>query len=399
MAFTPASTIQSPRARFGFVIMLAGVAIMMAGASAPSPFYPLLRQELGFSAAMMTAIFAIYTIALLASLLVAGSISDHIGRRPALSGSFALLALSVYLFWHAESANGLLLARAIQGIACGVLLSTLSAAVVDLEPVDQPGSASVWNAVLPLIGLGVGALVSGAVMDFASAPMDEVFGSFVILDVALAALVWIAPETAPRHEGLLAALVPRIGVPTSARRAFWRSTPAVMAGWATGGLYLSLGAPIMAYLGVTDFLHQALVITLLAITGAGASFAARNTAARSVTLFGTTALAIGTALAITALLVHSLPIYLVAVAIVGTGFGTCFLGVLRSIVPLTAPAERSELFASLFTISYIAFGLPTFIAGALLPILGLASTVALYGLAIVLASAIAGLMRKFGETA
>ncbi|MDO6963458.1 MFS transporter [Rhizobium alvei] len=388
---------QPLRARTGFFITLAGVTIMMAGASAPSPFYPVLREQMGFSPAMMTAIFAVYTVALLLSLLVAGSISDHVGRRPALSAAFALLALSVYLFWQAKGVDGLLIARGVQGLACGVLLSTLSAAAVDLEPVERPGSASVWNAVLPLIGLGVGSLFAGAVMDYGSAPMDEVFGTFLILYIALTGLVWIAPETAPRHEGLLQALVPRVGVPSAARRAFWRGTPAVMAGWATGGLYLSLGAPIMAYLGVTDFLLQALVITLLAVTGALASFIARKAPARKITLFGTSALAIGTSIAIAALLLQSLPAYLVAVIVVGMGFGTCFLGILRSVVPITPADERSELFASLFTISYIAFGLPTLIAGSLLPILGFSATITGYGTLIVLMSTVAGLMRKFGD--
>ena len=103
--------------RTGFYLVLTGVALMMAGASAPSPFYPILQRQIGFSPAVMTGIFAIYTIALLCTLLVAGSLSDHIGRRPVLSAAFAVLAVSLVMFWQADTVGTLLFARVVQGPA------------------------------------------------------------------------------------------------------------------------------------------------------------------------------------------------------------------------------------------------------------------------------------------
>lgn len=385
--------------RTGFYLVLAGVALMMAGASAPSPFYPILQRQIGFSPAMMTGIFAIYTIALLCTLLVAGSLSDHIGRRPVLSGGFAVLSVSLVMFWQADSISALLFARVVQGMASGLLLSTLSAAAVDLEPGDQPGAAAIWTSVLPLGGLGLGALASGAILDFSTAAKPEIFGGLVIIYAALAGMVLLLPETAPRHEGILAALRPRMGLPKSARTTFLRSAPAVFAGWATGGLYLSLGAPIIAQIfGVTDYLLQALVITLLAGSGSVACFIARHYTARQVTLFGTTALAVGTALTLLGVLAEFLPFYLGAVAVAGAGFGTCFYGVMRSIIPLATPTERGELFSTLFTVSYMAFGVPVVIAGFALPHIGLSVTIYIYGGVIIVLSAAAGLLRRFTTT-
>lgn len=385
------------RSPAGFRITLAGMAVMMAGASAPSPFYPTLQQEIGFSAATLTGIFAVYTVALLVSLLVTGSLSDHIGRRPVISGGFALMALSLLLFWQAEDVAGLIAARALQGIAAGLLLSALSAAVVDLEPKDRPGSATVWNSVIPLGGLAVGALAAGILMDVTETAEADVFGTLVVAYTLFAAVIWFIPETAPRHEGVWASLRPRIGVPATAARAFWRSAPAVVAGWATGGLYLSLGAPIVRHVfGAEDHITQAGVIALLCAAGAAACYIARGYSSRQVTLYGTSALSIGTALTLAAIAWPSLPAYLAALVIAGTGFGTCFYGVLRSIVPAVRPDERGELFASLFTLSYLAFGLPTLLAGLAVGAYGLTSTTLGYGALIVLFSATAGLLRKFG---
>lgn len=381
----------------GFRITLAAMAVMMAGASAPSPFYPVLQQEIGFSPMALTGIFAVYTVALLASLLVMGSLSDHVGRRPVISVGFVLMALSLLLFWQAQDVIGLVEARALQGVAAGMLLSALSAAVVDFEPSNKPGSASVWNSVVPLGGLATGALVAGILMDMTDMAEADVFGTLVVAYALLAIAIWFIPETAPRHEGVWASLRPRIGVPATAAKAFWRSAPAVIAGWATGGLYLSLGAPIVRHVfGAEDHFTQASVIVLLCAAGAIACYAARRHSSRLVTLYGTCALSIGTALTLAAIAWQSLPAYLAALVIAGTGFGTCFYGVLRSIVPAVRPDERGELFASLFTLSYLAFGLPTLLAGMAVGTFGLTPTTLGYGALIVLFSAIAGLLRKFG---
>lgn len=385
------------RSAAGFRITLAGLAVMMAGASAPSPFYPDLQHEIGFSAATLTAIFAVYTVALLASLLVTGSLSDHVGRRPVISAGFAVLAVSLVLFWQATTVSGLTIARILQGLAAGALLSALSAAVVDLEPKHRPGTAAVWNSVIPLGGLAVGALVAGLMMDLTDMAEADVFGALTGGYGLLAVIIWLIPETAPRHEGVWASLKPRIGIPAAARKPFWRGAPAVIAGWATGGLYLSLGAPIVRHVfGAQAHATQAVVIVLLSGAGAAACYVARGYSSRQVTLYGTSALAIGTALTLGAIAWPSLPAYLIALTIAGTGFGTCFYGVLRSIVPVVKPGERGELFAALFTLSYLAFGLPTVLAGVAVGFFGLTPTTLGYGAMVVVFSATAGLLRKFG---
>ncbi|MDB5659894.1 MAG: major facilitator superfamily 1 [Cypionkella sp.] len=383
----------------GFAIVLIGLMLMMASASAPSPFYPVLQRDIGFSDPVLTGIFAVYTVFLLATLLTAGSCSDHLGRRPVLSAGFAGLALSLLVFEQATTVEGLLMARAIQGISCALLLSTLSATIVDLEPPSHTGIAAIANSVIPLVGLALGALVAGFIMGVAQAPKFDIFGTLIVLSLVLSVATWALPETSPRHEGLLKALRPRLGLPPRARDAFWQAAPAIIAGWATGGLYLSLGAPIVSRIfGIHSTLMQAFVVTLLSGMGALACFLARHRSPRQITLGGTAALSIGTALTLIGMALPSLPLYLVALAVAGKGFGTCFYGALRTLIPLSAPNERAELFASILTLSYMAFGAPTLIAGLLLPHLGLTVTAVGYGVLIVLLSATAGLLRKYTAT-
>jgi MFS family permease len=390
----------SRRTNAGFVVALIAVAGMMAGASAPSPFYPVLQERIGFSAGTMTIIFAVYAVALLLTLLVAGSLSDHIGRRPVISAGLMILAASMIIFWRAGSIETLVGARIVQGIAAGLLLSALTAAVVDLEPPSRPGSAAVSNTVTPIAGLAVGALLAGAALDLVEeAAFGTVFVAGAVLFVALGLLTWLAPETSPGAEGLLTSLRPRVGVPLPARTPFLRALPALIASWATGGLYLSLGAPLVAgELGGTSHVSQGLVVTALTAGGSTACFVARGWTARRTTLYGTTALAGGMSLTLLALGAGSLPWFLVASAVAGTGFGTAFLGVMRSLTPLVGARRRGELFAAVFVASYLAFGLPAVVAGFVSAEAGLLATTYGYGAGVVLLAGGAALLRRFGTT-
>ena len=55
--------------------------------------------------------------------------------------------------------------------------------------------------------------------------------------------------------------------------------------------------------------------------------------------------------------------------------------------------EIAELFASIFTLSYLSFSVPSVIAGILVPIIGLKLTVTLYGAVVIAGAGTAGFLR------
>ncbi|MGN7860581.1 MFS transporter [Microbacterium sp. 22303] len=386
--------VRSARTRFGFVLGIVAQILMMAGASAPSPFYPVLAQHLGFDAIVITAVFAVYALALLLTLLSAGSLSDHIGRRPVIIAGLVLLAASMVLFGNAGSVTLLVLARILQGIASGLLISALSATVLDLAPPARPGAAALWNALSPGIGLASGALIAALALDTTPDALRDIFLPLAVIYVVIAGLVLIAPETAPRLPRAWASLRFRLSVPAEIRAEFWRAAPAVIAGWATGGLFLSLGATIVhGELGGTAHLWQGLAVALLAGVGAITAFAIRRRSARTIVIFGTAALAAGTALSLLALGIGSLAAYLVAAAVTGMGFGTAFFGVVGSLAPKIPATQRADAFAVLYLLAYLAFGVPAVIAGVLVAPLGLGTVCLGYGVFVIVLSLIALVLR------
>lgn len=379
--------------RRGLVLSGLAAGLMMAGASAPSPFYPLLQERLGLTSGVMTTVFAVYAVALLATLLTAGSLSDHVGRRPVVSGGLVLLASSVALLWLADSAGLLLLARTLQGVASGVLLSALSAMVTDFAV--RSATAAVVNAVTPMAGLATGAVVGGLVLE--ASPSDAaglVFGSLAAVYLVLAVAVWAVPETSSQEPGWRRSLRPRVAVPVPARRLFALSVPVILAGWATGGLFLSLGASIVrVVLHVDDHALQGLAIGVLPAAGAVAVLVLRHRSPRVVTVYGASALAVGTVMGLVALATASFPGYLLATAVAGSGFGPAFMGVVGSLVPAVAVHERAETFAALYTVSYLAFGIPAVVAGVLTPVLTLGVTATSYGACVAVLAAVAAASR------
>src|SRR5258707_6964138 len=61
-----------------------------ASGAAPTPLYQEYQSHFGLTPFMVTVIFAAYVLCLLLALLAVGSLSDYIGRRPAILSALAM---------------------------------------------------------------------------------------------------------------------------------------------------------------------------------------------------------------------------------------------------------------------------------------------------------------------
>src|SRR6478672_3616797 len=285
-----------------FALVALALVVLMLGAGAPSPLFVVYQAQWHFSAAALTAAFAAYPLVLLVSLLTVGGLSDHVGRRPVLAAALALDALAMLLFLSADGIAGLVLARAVQGIATGAAMGVVSAALVDLQPLRRPGAGAKVNSVGPTAGLGAGALGAGLVVDHLPAPTTVVFASLAAALGVLAAAVAVLPETVSRRPGAVKSLRPSASVPAQGRRAFAAAVPALVATWAIGGLYMSLGPSLVAsQLHMHGHLAGGVVVAALMGSGSLAVLLAGNRAPRHAMTFGAATLAIGVLTTLTAL--------------------------------------------------------------------------------------------------
>ncbi|WP_281080931.1 MFS transporter [Variovorax paradoxus] len=376
-------------AALAFPLLAAVLFAFFFAAAAPSPLFVVFQHAWGFSSSMLTVAFAIYAIALLISLLVAGSLSDHIGRRPVVLAALVLQAVAMGLFLLAGDIGGLILARVVQGVATGIASGALSAAVVEAAPAAKKRLGALITSVSPLAGLALGALLTGMAVRWTGQPVTWVFGVLALVFALGAALVLWMPETVTPRAGALASLVPRVSIPARARAEFARGLPVFIAVWALGGLFLSLAPSLMHHVfGIDSGVVNGLTIAVLSGVGAAAPTLLGRLAAPRPAILGMASLALGLVLLLAALATRSLALFFVGTAVAGIGFGGAFSALVQTLAPLAQSHERGELFAAIFVVSYLAFSLPAMLAGFLVAPLGLLATVEGYAGVLLLVAAV-----------
>ncbi|CRM15398.1 MFS transporter [Pseudomonas sp. 24 R 17] len=377
--------------RSSLVFLAITLLTFLAASSAPTPLYHLYQEGLHFSAGMLTLIFGVYALSLLAALMTVGSLSDHLGRKPVIFAALILNMLAMLLFINEGSVAWLIAARTLQGFATGMATAVLGAALLDTDRQQGP----LVNSVAPLLGMACGAMGSSLLVEFAPLPTQLIYCTLLVLMLLQAVYVWRLPETVSRIPGALASLRPTLHVPPQARRALWLSLPVDVAVWAMGGFYLSLAPSLVrAATGSTSNLIGGGLVAVLTLSGALMIFTLRNRHADKVLRLGAGLLAVGVALILTAVHSASLPLFFIATLIAGSGFGAGFLGALRSVVPLALPHERAGLMSAFYVLSYLAFCLPSLLAGNLIRSFGLIATTDGYGAVLILLSlgALVGLL-------
>jgi MFS family permease len=358
--------------------------LFAAAASAPSPLYVVYQREWGFSNTILSVIFAVYVLGLIGSLLMVGALSDHIGRRPVLAGAIALEAVAFVLFFLAGDVTVLLIARLVQGIATGAAFSTLGATLVDLNPPHSPGRAGLVNGVAPISGLALGAVGCGALVQFAPGPTHLVFGLLLVGTGLAGVVVALMPETSARRPGAIASLIPVLGIPDRLRPDVYALIPIIVASWALGGLYLSLGPSVAVSLfGLRDHLIGGLLITLLCGAGALTAFVLRTWPLNRVLGISALLLSAGNALTLAAVELHAAALAGAGTIVAGVGFGASALASFGTLSRLATPGERSELFAAALVIAYLAFSLPAVAAGFASTAVGLHATTVVYSLGVI----------------
>ncbi|UVL48712.1 MFS transporter [Pseudomonas moraviensis] len=360
----------------------------LAASTAPTPLYHLYQDQLHFSSAMLTLIFAVYALSLLAALLTVGSLSDHLGRKPVIFSAVLLNALAMLLFIYADSVAWLIGARVLQGFATGMATAVLSATLLDTDRQQGP----LINSVAPLLGMALGGLGCGLLAEFAPAPLQLTYWLLLALFVLQGVYVWRLPESVSRQSGAWASLRPTLHVPVQARSTLWRVLPLNTATWALGGFYASLAPSLVrTATGSTSNLIGGATVAALTVTGALMIFTMRNRPAAQALLLGASLLPVGLILILLGVHGASLSLFFFGTVVAGCGFGSGFLGAVRTLVPLALPHERAGLMSAYYVLSYLAFCLPALLAGHLARSFGLLATTNVYCLAL-LALSVSGLI-------
>jgi predicted MFS family arabinose efflux permease len=365
--------------RIGYAVAALVVGLGLFASVTPSPLYRTYSVLWHFTPLTLTLIYATYAFGVLASLLLAGGVSDEVGRRPVLLVALAALMASSVLFMVAGSAVWLFVARGLQGLATGAALSAASAALLDLHPKRDPAGVGLTTATAAASGIGLGALVSSVLVQLGTLPRVLPYVVLLVLfALAFAGAYWM-PEPIEKR-GRFRLTTERPSVPAVVRRPFFLAALAVLSSWSIGGLFFSLGPQLAAHL----FDSSNVIVSGSGIVAlAGAAVAAQLLTGRSAPWIGagvgSIALAAGMVLIVFAAARDSSAAYLAGSILGGAGFGAAFLGGLRVLAAAIPHHQRAAVMSAFYVAAYTSLSLPAVLAGIVVAHVALPTTFEIFG--------------------
>ena len=381
---------RSRRHNAAFWIVGYTFAVTMAFSALPTPLYVLYQARDGFSTFMITVIFAAYAVGVVASLFLAGHLSDWAGRRRMVVLAVLVNMLSglVFLLWPATP--GLIVARLVSGVSVGMLTATATAYLSELHAAARPGTGRARSEIVAIAanlgGIGLGPLLSGLLAQYLGHALVLPFLVSEALMLTGAVALTLAPETAAMPERRPAYRPQRVSVPAAQRPLFIAAATAGGVVFALFGVFTSVAPSLLAGLLLNDS-HA--VAGLLAFAVFGASAAAQivfnRTSRRAQAGLGLAALLAGLAMVTAAAWLPSFWLLVAGGIVAGAGAGAAFRGMVATVISITPAHMRGEGLAGLFLGAYIGLAIP--VVGLGVATLWVSMQVAVLGFAVALAVA------------
>jgi len=369
---------------------------LAALSTAPSALYRLYAQHDHFSSLTITSVYAVYVVGVLASLLLAGHVSDWYGRRRVLAAALVLAIVSAVVFVAWESLAGLVVGRIVTGIAVGAGVATATAYISDLDtgPTGMPTRrAGIVSTLANVGGLALGPLVAGVIAIHAANPLRLPYVVFAIAVAVGLAGVLVSVEGHAPVQPRPPYHPQRFRAPSRGRSSFLAALTGAFVGFAMFGLIAGLAGTLL----VDSFGHTSPALTGLVVfvafgSGAVAQTATITWSVQRVVRAGTGSAILGVCLLVSSAWTTppSLALFFLGCVVAGAGCGGIFRASLQTAIAVSTAEDRAGTLATFFAAGYAGISLPVVGAGVALQFVSPRVTLLLFGVA-----AGAGLLAAF----
>lgn len=372
-----------------FVVASASLVAVFAASAAPVPVFNVYRADNGLTTADLSLSVVAYFAGTIIALLCLGRLAHHLGRRPVgLATLLTMIAGSLVLL-DVTGLGALVAGRFLMGVGAGLASSALTSYIADSAP-DRPAwVAGVVTSQAPMLGLTIGSVISGALVQYVPGARVWVYVVMAALLALCLLLMLGCRETGEPTPGVWRSLRPRVSVPARARSLLPVALSVFTATWALGAFYQSF-VPTIA----RDQLHSdnALVVSLLfaaymAPSVAGAPLVGRLLPATAQRL-GMVVFVVGVTGILVALVTTSVVVMTTATIVASVGQGMGVSASMRALLLGSTAAERPSLMAAIYLACYTGAMVPSIIAGQLSHVLPTVTIAFGYGVLALVATAI-----------
>ncbi|WP_194291376.1 MFS transporter [Cumulibacter manganitolerans] len=358
--------------RLGFLVSTATLVTAFAGSSSVIPLYNTYRAENGLTNADVALTVVVYFVGTMTALLVLGRISNYVGRRRAAMLTLALVAAGCVVLLNVTSVLQVAIGRGLMGLGCGVATSAVMAYIVDTAPTRPVWLAAVVTSQSPLLGLTIGGLAAGALIEYGPYPRDTIYVCVLVLIVGCFVGLLFCPETIERRPGVLRSLRPQVQIPKQPARILWVALAIFIATWAMGGYFQSFSPTISRdQLGTSNAVVMALVYaSYMAPSVIGGPAGGRYSPA-SAQRIGMGIFLAGMALLVGGLVTQSVLVVLLGGCTAGFAQGMAGSATIRVLLTDLESADRAPVLAATYLASYGGAMVPSLIAGQLTKVYGI----------------------------
>ena len=334
------------------------IAVMFMGSTIVTPLYSLYAKQFGFSAIMLTLIYAAYVIGNLVSLFFFGGVSDRAGRKRIVLRALAMAALSTGIYFFATSTPWLFVARVLSGFSIGLGAGTGAAWIAELDAEDR-ARATLVAVVSNFAGLGLGPLISGLLAQYSSRPLQLPFLIYIGAVAITAVFIARSPETVNNHSDTNTARRTSVAVPRSIRARFIAPAITAFTVFSLYGFYFSLAPGVLI-----DSLHLSnraiggAVVFELGLVAAATIIVTRRLASGTCMRLALILLVPTLALLILAQAQGSLPLLLLGTALSGVSGALGYRGSLQVVNQIAPEDQRAGVSSVYFIVCFLGNSLP-----------------------------------------
>lgn len=354
--------------RFGWPGVSLAVFTAAWGGNEFTPLLVMYRDHSHMSTVVVDTLLFTYVLGIVPALLIGGPISDRFGRRPLMLPSPIIAAAGSLMLAAGENSVVLLAAgRVLSGIALGLAMAVGGSWIKELS--DRDGAtvtAGARRAALSLTaGFGLGAGVAAVLAQWAPWPGQLAYLVNVVMAIVAFALLLPTPETGggSRDGRLLDALK----VPSARASRFWLQV-APAAPWVFGTCAVAY-AVLPALLTDETQGWEIVFAGVCCLVGLTAGFFVQ-TAGRKIDRPGSPRgmvvamllVATGMVLAALAARVLTVPMAVLAAAVLGCAYGMTLISGLLEVQRIAGPRDLAGLTAVFYGLTYLGFASPAILA-------------------------------------
>lgn len=337
--------------------------------------YPLYAQQYGVSEFVTTALFALYPVTLVASLILWGSLSDTLGRRRVLLIGVSIVAVGTVPFVFMDHLVALFAGRGLQGVGVGIAMGAASAALVEHSPRRGTTFASSINTAATASGTAISLLSGGALVEYAPAPTRLPFVTLLTATIGLLCLLCFLADA--RVSQAKSWRPTPLHLPTANRGSFWLGVVSISVAFVMGAVILAVGAQIAGDLvGADNALLAALPLASWAVAILPASMWAQRREPHRASLVGGVLAVFGLAAMMLAAGYGSLAVFVLATIISGASYGLMFYGGIGLVNEAALRDARAATLSTMYLVAYFAQGATAVVIGWAASVWGLATAMA-----------------------